>query len=362
VPNLNLLSGPAPLASHIPRNLENLLMNPSSNSSPARPTRLSGRRRLLGAGLVLAAAPIGAARAQSAFPNRPIRIVIPYGTGGGTDILIRALAPSLSRALGQNIVVENKPGGGSVPGTETVVRSPADGYTLLAMDSAILTNPGLRKLPYDTVRDLTGLSMVASGPVLLVVHPSVPARDLKELLALARSRPGALNYASGGNGTSTHLAAELMKLAAGVDITHIPYKGTGPAMVDQLAGHVQMQFAGISTARPHVEGGKLRAIAVTGSVRSPALPGVPTFIEQGLEGVDASTYWGVYAPAGTPEPILHQVSEAIARVLKEPEVLERLVQAGFVPIGNRPAEHTRMMRSMIDSWSSLTAKAGIRLD
>jgi tripartite-type tricarboxylate transporter receptor subunit TctC len=335
------------------------VLTPPEVSLPRR----SGRRRLLlAAGLALPFAPFGVSRAQSAFPTRPIRIVIPYGTGGGTDILIRAIAPSLSRALGQNIVVENKPGGGSVPGTETVVRSPADGYTLLAMDSAILTNPGLRKLPYDTARELTGVSMVASGPVLLVVHPSVPARDLKELLALVRSRPGALNYASGGNGTSTHLAAELMKLAAGVDITHIPYKGTGPAMVDQLAGHVQMQFAGISTARPHVEGGKLRAIAVTGSARSPALPNVPTFVEQGLEGVDASTYWGVYAPAGTPDPVLDQVSAQIARVLKEPEVLERLVQAGFVPIGNRPADHTRMMRSMIDSWSALTAKAGIRLD
>jgi tripartite-type tricarboxylate transporter receptor subunit TctC len=296
-----------------------------------------------------------------AFPSRPIRVVVPYGTGGGTDILIRAIVPSLSRTLGQNIVVENRPGGGSVPGTEQVVRAPADGYTLLAMDSAILTNPGLRKLPYDTLRDLTGVSMVATGPVLLVVHPSVPARDLKELLALARSKPGALNYASGGNGTSTHLAAELMKLAAGVDIAHIPYKGTGPAMVDQLAGHVQMQFAGISTARPHVEGGKLRAIAVTGNVRSPAMPGVPTFAEQGLDGVDASSYWGIYAPAGTPAAVRAQLSEHVGRALKEPDVVERLRKAGFVPIGSSPDAHTEMMRSMIGKWMSLIQKAGIKM-
>jgi tripartite-type tricarboxylate transporter receptor subunit TctC len=327
-------------------------------------TRFSkSRRRMVVTTLGASTLALAPAVAQSqAFPSRPIRIVIPYGTGGGTDILIRAIAPSLSRTLGQNIVVENRPGGGSVPGTEQVVRAPADGYTLLAMDSAILTNPGLRKLPYDTVRDLTGVSMVASGPVLLVVHPSVPARDLKELLALVRSKPGALNYASGGNGTSTHLAAELMKLAAGVDIAHIPYKGTGPAMVDQLAGHVQMQFAGISTARPHVEGAKLRAIAVTGNVRSPAMPEVPTFSEQGLDGVDASSYWGVYAPAGTPAPILAQVSEHIARTLKEPEVLDRLTKAGFVPIGNAPAAHTSMMRSMIANWTTLIQKAGIKLD
>ena len=327
-------------------------------------TRFSkSRRQIVAAGLGASTLALAPAVAQSqAFPSRPIRVVIPYGTGGGTDILVRAIAPSLSRTLGQNIVVENRPGGGSVPGTEQVVRAPADGYTLLAMDSAILTNPGLRKLPYDTVRDLTGVSMVASGPVLLVVHPSVPARDLKELLALVRSKPGALNYASGGNGTSTHLAAELMKLAAGVDIAHIPYKGTGPAMVDQLAGHVQMQFAGISTARPHVEGGKLRAIAMTGNVRSPAMPEVPTFSEQGLDGVDASSYWGIYAPAGTPAPILAQVSEHIARTLNEPEVLDRLTKAGFVPIGNAPAAHTSMMRSMIDNWTTLIQKAGVKLD
>jgi len=324
---------------------------------------LKSRRQAVAAALGASALALAPAVAQSqAFPSRPIRIVIPYGTGGGTDILIRAIQPSLSRTLGQSIVVENRPGGGSVPGTDQVVRAPADGYTLLAMDSAILTNPGLRKLPYDTVRDLTGVSMVASGPVLLVVHPSVPARDLKELLALVRSRPGALNYASGGNGTSTHLAAELMKLAAGVDIAHIPYKGTGPAMVDQLAGHVQMQFAGISTARPHVEGGKLRAIAVTGNVRSTAMPEVPTFSEQGLDGVDASSYWGVYAPAGTPAPILAQVSEHIARTLKEPEVIDRLTKAGFVPIGNSPPAHTSMMQSMIANWTTLIQKAGIKLD
>lgn len=323
----------------------------------------STRRRLVSA--ALGASTLGLTPALSlaqAYPSRPIRIVIPYGTGGGTDILIRSLVPSLSRTLGQNVIVENRPGGGSVPGTEQVVRAAADGYTLLAMDSAILTNPGLRKLPYDTVRDLTGVSMVASGPVLLVVHPSVPAANLKELLALARAKPGALNYASGGNGTSTHLAAELMKLAAGVDIAHIPYKGTGPAMVDQLAGHVQMQFAGISTARPHVEGGKLRAIAVTGNVRSPAMPAVPTFSEQGLDGVDASSYWGVYAPTGTPPAILGQVSEHIARALKEPEVLERLTKAGFVPIGNSPEAHTKMTGAMIANWTTMIQKAGIKLD
>ncbi|MEN9774271.1 MAG: hypothetical protein RL322_1341 [Pseudomonadota bacterium] len=321
------------------------------------------RRRVIAGGAGAAAVlSLGSARGQAAFPSRPIRIVIPYGTGGGTDILIRSLVPSLSRTLGQNIVVENKPGGGSVPGTEGVVRSPADGYTLLAMDSAILTNPGLRRLPYDTVRDLTGVSMVASGPVLLVVHPSVPAANLKELIALAKSKPGALNYASGGNGTSTHLAAELMKLSAGVDIAHIPYKGTGPAMVDQLAGHVQMQFAGISTARPHVEGGKLRALAVTGDTRSPAMPAVPTFNEQGLKGVDASSYWGIYAPTGTPAAVLKVLSEHFARALKDPEVMARLAKSGFVPIGNSPAEHSAMMRSMITNWSALTAKVGIRLD
>lgn len=328
----------------------------SSNLIP-----LSRRRLLAAAGAAGLLAQSPTLRAQ-AYPSRQIRIVVPYGPGGGTDILIRMLSPAVSASIGQPIVIENKPGAGSVLGTELVVRAPADGYTLLAMDSALLTNPGLRKLPFDTKRELAPITMMATAPVILVAHPSVAAKTLTELMALAKARPGSLNYASGGNGASTHLAGELMKIAAGVDIAHIPYKGTGPAMTDLLAGHVQMQFAGISSVRAHVEAGKLRAIAVTGAQRNPAMPEVPTFVEQGLKGVDADTWWGLYSPAGIPAELATTLNEHFVRALRSSEMAGKLAGAGFVPIANSPAEHTTMMHAMIDRWAEVIAQAKIQAD
>jgi tripartite-type tricarboxylate transporter receptor subunit TctC len=321
------------------------------------------RRRLLatvGAGLALGASP--GSYAQGAFPNRQVRVIVPYGPGGGTDILIRMISTAVSSSLGQPLVIENRPGAGSVLGTELVVRAPADGYTLLAVDSALLTNPGLRKLPFDTKRELTGVTMMATAPVILVVHPSVSAKTLPELIDLARSKPGGLNYASGGNGASTHLAGELMKIACGVDITHIAYKGTGPAMTDLLAGHVQMQFAGISSVKPHVEAGRLRAIAVTGPKRNPALPNVPTFVEQGVQGVDADTWWGLYAPASTPGEVISTLNEHFVLALRSTDMPPKLASGGFVPVAGSASEHTAMMSSMIDRWADIIAKAKITAD
>jgi tripartite-type tricarboxylate transporter receptor subunit TctC len=330
-------------------------MKPRSHSNPMR-------RRLLaslgGAALVTG----GIVQAQPAFPSRPIRVIVPYGTGGGTDILIRMLAPAVGASLGQSIVIENRPGAGSVLGTEMVARSPADGYTVLAVDSAILTNPGLRKLPFDTKRDLAAVTMMATAPVILVVHPSVPAKTLPELIDLARSKPGMLNYASGGNGASTHLAGELMKIACGVDIAHIAYKGTGPAMTDLLAGHVQMQFAGISSVRAHVEAGKLRAIAVTGPKRSIAMSAVPTFIEQGVKGVDADTWWGLYAPGGTPADLVSVLNDHFVRALKSADLAPKLAAAGFIPVAGTAAEHSEMTSSMIDRWAEVIKAAKITAD
>lgn len=330
-------------------------MKPIARSNPMRRRLLAG----LG-GTALCAG--GAVRAQSAFPSRPVRVIVPYGTGGGTDILIRMLAPAVSASLGQSIVIENRPGAGSVLGTEMVARSPADGYTVLAVDSAILTNPGLRKLPFDTKRDLAGVTMMATAPVILVVHPSVPAKTLPELIDLARSKPGMLNYASGGNGASTHLAGELMKIACGVDIAHIAYKGTGPAMTDLLAGHVQMQFAGISSVRAHVEAGKLRAIAVTGPKRSIAMSAVPTFIEQGVKGVDADTWWGLYAPGGTPADLVSVLNDHFVRALKSADLAPKLAAAGFIPVAGTAAEHAEMTASMIDRWTEVIKAAKITAD
>ena len=266
--------------------------------------------------------------------------------------------------MGQQLIIENRPGGNTFIGTELVTKAAPDGYTLMATDTAVLVNPGLfrAKVPFDTVKSLTGLTMMAYAPVLLVVHPSVQANTLPELLAIARAKPGSLNYASGGSGTSTHLAAELMKLAANVSITHIPYKGTGPAMTDLLAGQVHMQFAGISSARTHVEAGRLRALAVTNKTRNPAMPAVPTFEEFGLQGVDADSYWGVYAPSGVPAATLAILNRHFVAALRSPAHAERLAALGYLPIANTPQEHTQQMQSMIARWTDVIDKLKINAE
>ena len=298
------------------------------------------------------------------FQQQPVRVVIPYAPGGGTDNLIRTIAPSVSASMGQPLVVENRPGGNSIIGSEIVAKAAPDGYTVLASDSALLVNPGLfkSKMPFDTVRALTGVSMLAYAPVILVVHPSVPASSLKELLDLARAKPGTLNFASGGNGASTHLAGALMAQAANVNIVHVPYKGTAPAMTDLLGGQVQMQFAGISSARQHVEAGKLRALAVTGQKRNAAMPAVPTFEESGLAGIDADTYWGLYAPAGTPAAVLAALNRHFAAGMQSAAHAERLAAQGFIPIVSSPAEHTAQTVRMINRWTEVIDKAGIKVD
>mgnify|MGYP000016117870 CR=1 FL=1 len=297
-----------------------------------------------------------------AFPDRPVKIIIPYAPGGGTDNLVRTIAPTIGASMGQQLVIENRPGGNSIIGTELVAKAPPDGYTLMATDTAVLVNPGLfrAKMPFDTAKAFSGVTMMAYAPVLLVVHPSVPAGTLQELLALARAKPGYLNYASGGSGTSTHLAAELMKLSAKVFITHIPYKGTGPAMTDLLGGQVHMQFAGISSARSHVEAGKLRALAVTNVTRNPAMPTVPTFEELGIKNVDADSYWGIYAPAGTPPAVLAALNRHFVAAMRSPAHAERLASLGYLPLANTHQEHTQQMQSMIAGWTDLIDRLKIR--
>lgn len=312
---------------------------------------------------LLALCAVSSASAQG-FPNRPIKIVIPYGPGGGTDNLMRLLAPALTQSLGQTIVIENRPGAATVIGTDLVAKAEPDGYTLLATDSAFVINPSLfkDKLPFDTLKDFTGVTMMATAPVLLVTHPSVPAKNLTELLTAAKAKPGSMNYASGGNGTSTHLAAELMKLAAGVDIIHIPYKGTGPAMNDLLGGQVNMQFAGISSAKQHVEAGKLRAIALTGDKRNAAMPDVPTFEEMGVKGVNADSYWGVYAPTGTPAEVVKILNEHVVKALRAPELGKRSAELGYVPLANTAEEHTFQMKQMVAQWIDVVTRAKVQLD
>jgi tripartite-type tricarboxylate transporter receptor subunit TctC len=302
-------------------------------------------------------------QAQS-FPTKPIRLVIPYQPGGGTDILVRAIVPEASRSLGQQLTIDNKPGGASMIGTQMVVDAAPDGYTILATDSALLVNPGLfkTKLPYDTLKRLTGITMLANGPVPLLLHPSVPANDLQALIALAKAKPGTLNFASGGNGSAPHLAGELFKLVAGIDIVHVPYKGTAPGLQDLLGGAVQMMFGGISSSRQFVEAGKLRAVALSATKRSEAMPTVPTFEEAGLKGVNAESYWGLYAPTGTPPEALKVINEHFVRALKEPKVINQLKELGFEVIANTPAEHTAQLARLVAEWTETINNADIKME
>jgi tripartite-type tricarboxylate transporter receptor subunit TctC len=297
------------------------------------------------------------------YPSKPIRIVVPFAPGGGTDILTRIMLPRMSEALKQQLIVDNRPGAGSQIGTDLVAKAPPDGYTILMVDTAFMTNPSLySKLPYNSEKDFAPVSLAATAPVIMIVHPSVPVRTVKELVALARAQPGALNFASGGPGSSTHLGVELLKYVAKIDLVHIPYKGTGPAVADVLGGQVTMMFAGISSVKQHVETGRLRAIAVTGEKRSPAMPKVPTFGEAGMTQVDASSYWGALAPARTPPEIVGRLSTTMAQVLRIRDVHEKLVELGFDPIGGSPSEFAALLAKETDKWAKVIRAAGVKLD
>jgi tripartite-type tricarboxylate transporter receptor subunit TctC len=273
------------------------------------------------------------------------------------------VSPKLSEALGQQLVIDNRAGGGSTIGSELAAKAPPDGYTLLMVDTSFTTNPSLySKLPYDSARDFAPVSLMAAAPVILIVHPSVPVKTVKEFVALAKSKPGQLNFASGGPGSSTHLGGELLKLVAGIDLVHIPYKGTGPAVADVLGGQVVMMFAGISSVKQYVAVGRLRAIAVTGQKRSPAMPEVPTFIESGLRGVDSGTYWGCLAPAATPKDIVNKLSTTIANVLKMGDIEKRLSDLGFDAIGGTPDQFATIIRSETEKWARVIKSAHVKLD
>jgi len=319
---------------------------------------LAVRVVLLVAGLAMA----GAAFAQ-VYPSRTIRMVVGYPPGGLTDGVARTLQPRLAEALGQQVIVDNRGGGGSTIGTDIVAKSLPDGYTLLVADQALITNPSLyAKLPYDTLKDLQPVALVGAASLVIVVHPSLPARSVNDLVAIAKARPGDVNYASGGNGTATHLAGELFKQVAGVQMVHIPYKGVGLAIVDLLGGHVSIMFSSIGAAGPHANAGKIRALAVTGPSRAPALPAVPTLAESGYPAASVVGYWGVLAPAGVARDIVDKLSGAIATVVKRPDMHQRLVDQGVDPTGSGPAEYGRIIRAEIGKWAKVIRQAGIKVD
>ena len=302
------------------------------------------------------------AQAQS-YPSRPVKVIVPFGAGGPADIYARFLGQRLQEPLGQPFVVENRPGGGSVIGTDAVAKSPGDGYTLLLMSNTHTANETLiPKKPFELLRDLVPVAPINYSDLLLVVHPSVPAGNLQELIALAKSQPGKMNYASSGPGTPYHMAGELFKSMAGIDVVHVPYKGSDGARVGILGGQVQMMFDAITTMTPHVRAGKLKGFGTSGRTRSSVLPETPTVSEAGVPGYEATIWLGVMAPAGTPKPVVDRLNAEIGRITGSSEVKEVWAKQGATAMRMTPEQFGQYLREDIAKWAKVIAQAGIKLD
>jgi tripartite-type tricarboxylate transporter receptor subunit TctC len=319
------------------------------------------RRHLGAATAALALAAFARPALAQSWPTRPIRIILPVPPGGGTDILGRIVAPHLQQRLGQPVLIENRAGGGMTIGTNLVAKAEPDGYTMLLIDTAIAVNPSLyRTLPYDTQRELQPVALAATAPVILVAAPNFPPGTVSELLAYARANPGKVNFASGGNGTSTHLSGELLRHVGNIDIVHVPFQGTGPGVTALLGGQTQIMFAGISSTRQHVESGHLKGIAVTGDARSPSMPDVPTFAEAGLPQMDAETMWGFWLPAAAPATIAERFASELSEVLKLPEVKARVESLGYVARGSTPEVYRARFERELAKWGSIIRQAGVQ--
>jgi tripartite-type tricarboxylate transporter receptor subunit TctC len=312
--------------------------------------------------LALAAMMLACGATAQNYPNRPIRVVVVSTPGGSVDTMARTIGPKLAEKWGQQVIVDNRPGAGGAIAAEIVARSAPDGYTLImGTVASFATNVSLRrKLPYDPVRDFVPISLVATQNLMLLVHPSVPAKSVKELVALAKKQPEALSFASAGNGTGGHLSGELFKMLAGVQLLHVPYKGVAPAIIDVVSGQVTMTFASILSSLPQVKAGKLRALAVTGSQRSPAAPQLPTMVEAGVKAYESATWYGLLAPAATPPDIVSKLNTEVVAILKHPQMHDRLSKEGADPVGNTSAEFGRFIQSEIDKWRKVIQAAGIK--
>jgi tripartite-type tricarboxylate transporter receptor subunit TctC len=302
----------------------------------------------------------GAACGQSEYPTRPVRIVVPSPPGGGTDIVARVLGQHFSKALGQTFFVENKPGAGNMIGIEAVARSPGDGYTLLVVASTLALNSVLfKKVPYDPVRDFAPITLAATAPNVLIVHPSLPAQSLAGFIALAKRKPGALSYGTPGIGTSPHLSMELLKSMAGIDVVHVPYRGTAAAMTDVIGGQIAATFANALSAKPQVDAGRVRALAVSGPRRIDALPAVPSVAEAGVPGYEAMQWYGLAAPTGTPAAVIARLHAEAVKALHSDDMKEKLALDGAQPVGSSPAEFAALIKSELEKWTRVARDAEI---
>ncbi len=299
----------------------------------------------------------------AAFPDRSLRLVVPYPPGGGTDIVARAIGQKLAEAWKQNVVIDNRGGASGNIGTELVARAAPDGYTLLTVISAFAVNPSIYKqLPWDPVRDFAPVSKVGSSAYILVVHPSVPARSVSQLIALARAEPNALSFVSSGIGGPLHLAGELLKTRANINMVHVPYKGAGPAIVDLLAGQVQVLFGSSVTMLPHIRNGRLRALATTSAKRLPAAPEIPTMAEAGVPDCEVDGWYGILAPAGTPPDRVRKLSDQIAAIMRTSEMRERFAKEGREAMGTTPEEFSRFIAAEIAKWAQVVSATGIKVE
>jgi len=318
-------------------------------------------RTLLACAVALSFATDAALAQTAKYPARPVRLVVPFAAGGTNDILGRIVAEKLAEKFGQPFVADNRAGANTVVGSEIVARATADGHTLLIVSASIAVNPSLvRALPYDTLRDFAPIGMVAGGPYLMVIHPAVPAKTVGEFIAWVKSQQGKVNYASTGTGSPPHLAAELLKITAGIDMQHIPYKGGGAALPDLIAGRVSMFFGSIATLRPHVDSGRLRAIGMTTAQRSAAMPDVPTFIESGLVAYEVNGWYGLLTTGKTPRAIVERLSATLRQILNDPETRAQFVKNGLDPTPGSAEEFARLLSAEIVKWASVVKAAGIK--
>jgi tripartite-type tricarboxylate transporter receptor subunit TctC len=298
------------------------------------------------------------------YPTKPVRVIVPYPPGGGNDILGRLFAARLSERMGQTFVVENRPGAGTMIGTEAAAKSPPDGYTILL--SSIATHalsPNLySRVPYDPIKDFAPITLLGIAPTVLVINKDVPVKDLRELIAMAKAKPGELAYASGGNGTPPHINGELFKSVAAVDLLHVPFKGGGPALADLAAGRVHVMLDTAASAMSHVRAGRLRALAISAPRRSPEYPDLPTFAEAGLPAYDTNAWYSMHAPAGTPADIVRRLNAELAAILKEPQIVERFRQLSTDPVGNSPEAFADFVKAELDKYARVIKAAGIKLD